>query len=97
LNYDIKISEKEGALHVEREYHGVPLWVMRDYLIDLGGTMISEACLSGEGWSATFREGEPFTLGRLRLGTLHVDFEGDAAFLNRLLSTFDLKMLRSGG
>ncbi len=84
-------------MHVEHEYHGGPLWVLRDYLIDLGGTMISEACINGEGWSAPFREGEPFTLVMLRLGTLHVDFEGDAAVLNRLPSTFDLKMLRAGG
>ena len=84
-------------MHVEREYHGVPLWVLRDYLIDLDGKVISEACISGEGGSATFREGEPFPLGMLRLGTLHVDFEGDAPVLNRMLSTFDLKMLRAGG
>jgi len=84
-------------MHVEREYHGVPLWVLRDYLIDQGGTMISKACIGGEGWSATFREGEPFKLGMLRFTTLHVDFEGDAVVLNRVLSTFDLKMLRAGG
>jgi hypothetical protein len=55
-------------MHVEREYHGVPLWVLRDYLIDLGGKVISEACIRGEGGSATFREGEPFTLGMFLLG-----------------------------
>lgn len=84
-------------MHVEREYHGVPIWVLRDYLIDLGGKMITEACISGEGWSATFLEGDPFPLGRFKLGTLHVAFEGDFAVLNRLLSAFDLKMLRAGG
>ena len=84
-------------MRVEREYHGVELRVLHQYLIELGGKMIGGACISGEGWSATFREGEPFIVGRLKLGTLHVNFEGDVAVLNRLLSAFDLKMLRAGG
>ena len=84
-------------MHVEREYLGVELRVLHQYLIELGGKMIGEACISGEGWSATFREGEPFIVGRLKLGTLLVSFEGDVTVLNRLLYAFDLKMLRAGG
>jgi len=84
-------------MHSEREYHGVELRVLHQYLIELGGKMIGEACISGEGWSATFREGEPFIVGRLKLGTLLVSFEGDVTVLNRLLNAFDLKMLRAGG
>jgi hypothetical protein len=97
LNYVINLSEKEEAMHVGREYHGVELRVLHQYLIELGGKMVGETCISGEGWSATFREGELFTVGRLKLGTLHVSFEGDIAVLNRLLPAFDLKMLRPGG
>ena len=84
-------------MQVKREYHGIPLRVISDYLVELGGTMIGENYFSGEGWSATLRRGEPFTLGALRLDTIHVHFEGDAAPLNRLLASFDLKMLRAGG
>lgn len=84
-------------MRIEREYHGVPLWVMRDYLIELGGTMIGEDCVRGGGWSATFREGEPVTLGVLRFGTIQGDFDGDAVVLNRVLAAFDLKMIRAGG
>jgi len=97
LNYVITLSEKEETMRVEREYHGVELRVLHQYLIELGGKMIGEVCISGEGWSATFREGEPFTVGKLKLNTLHVFIEGDIAVLNRLLSAFDLKMLRAGG
>jgi hypothetical protein len=70
---------------------------LHQYLIELGGKMIDESYLGGEGWSATFRQGEPFTVGKLKLRTLHVSFEGDETVLNRLLSVFDLKMLRAGG
>ncbi len=97
LNFVITLSEKEEAMRVEREYHGVELRVLHQYLIELGGKMIGEACISGEGWSAMFREGEPFTVGKLNLNTLHAFIEGDMAVLNRLLSAFDLKMLHAGG
>lgn len=84
-------------MRFEREYHGVKLRVLPEYLIELGGKIIGEPCISGEVWSVTFREGEPFTLGRLKLGTLPVSFEGFVAALNRLLSAFYLKMLRASG
>jgi hypothetical protein len=36
-----------------------------------------------------YSEDEPVTLGVLRFGTIHVDFEGDAVALNRVLAAFD--------
>ncbi len=98
MNYGINVSgEKEALMQVKREYHGIPLRVIGDYLIQLGATRISEDFVAGEGWNATLRGGEPFTLGALRLDTIHVHFEGDAAVLNRLLAMFDLRMIRVGG
>jgi hypothetical protein len=84
-------------MQVEREYHGIPLKIISDYLVELGGTIIREDYLGGEGWSATLREGEPFALGALRFDTVHVHFKGDPTVLKRLLAVFDLKMVRAGG
>jgi hypothetical protein len=84
-------------MEAEREYHGITIDVISDYLVELGGTRISEDCVSGEGWNATLRKGEPFMLGALQLVTVHVLFKGDATVLKRLLAAFDLKMIRAGG
>ncbi len=84
-------------MEITREYHGIPLRVITDYLIALGGTRIGEDLVRGEGWSATLSRGEPFALGALHLDTIHVHFEGDASVLNRLLASFDLRMIRAGG
>ncbi len=84
-------------MQVKREYHGIPLRVISDYLVELGGTRIGEDLVAGEGWSATLQRGEPFTLGALRLDTIHIHFEGDAVVLDRLLALFDLRMIRAGG
>ncbi len=84
-------------MQVKREYHGISLRVISDYLVELGGKIIGEDFVAGEGWSATLRKGEPFKLGALRLETIHVQFEGDAVVLNRLLASFNLRMIRAGG
>ena len=90
-------GKREAQMQVEREYHGISLQVISNYLVELGGTMISEDYVGGEGWSATLRKGEPFILGALRFATVHVHFKGDATVLKRLLATFDLRMIRPGG
>ncbi len=84
-------------MQVKRKYHGIPLRVIEDYLVELGGTVIGEDTVSGEGWGAALRRGEPFALGALRLGTIHVHFEGNATVLSRLPASFDLRMVRAGG
>jgi len=84
-------------MHVKREYHGIPLRVISDYLVELGGTIIGEDIVRGEDWSAALSRGEPFRLGALCLDTIHVHFEGPPPVLNRLLALFDLRMIRAGG
>jgi hypothetical protein len=84
-------------MEVKREYHGIPLQVITDYLVELGGAKMSEDCVGGDGWNATLRKGEPFILGGLQLVTVHVHLKGDETVLKRLLVTFDLRMIRAGG
>jgi len=81
----------------KREYRGVALWIVRDYLLKLGGTLVEKECVHGRGWKAIFYEGTPVMLGKLRYNTTHVDFEGDEASLKCLLAAFDLHMIRAGG
>ncbi len=84
-------------MEVKREYHGISLAIITGYLLELGGTRVGEDSLRGEGWSATLTRGEPFPLGALRLETVHAHFEGEESALNRLLASFDLRMIRAGG
>jgi hypothetical protein len=84
-------------MQVRREYHGIPLQVITDYLVELGGTVIGEDGVGGNGWSAHLREGNPFILGALQFVTVHVLFKGDDPALKRLLAAFDLKMIRASG
>ncbi len=84
-------------MKVERNYRGVPLWVIRDYLIALGGTAESEMRVRGDGWIAVCCNDAPLTFDAIRFETVHIDFEGDAGVLQSILAAFDLKMTRPGG
>ena len=84
-------------MRIERQHRGVPLWVIRNTLTKLSGKRTGKHCVSGPGWSATLREGEPVTLGPLRFNTAHVAIEGEAFALDRLFAAFDKRMPRPGG
>jgi hypothetical protein len=84
-------------MRIERQYRGVALWVIRNYLTELNGERTGQHCVSGPGWSATLREGESVTLGPLCFDTVYVAIEGEASVVGHLFSAFDKSMLRPGG
>jgi hypothetical protein len=49
---------------------GVPLWLMKKYLTDLGGIETEENVLVCDGWQAVVSQGEPARIGSLVCGRL---------------------------
>ncbi len=79
------------------EYHGVPLWLMKEYLADLGAVETEENVLVGEGWRAVVSKAEPNRIGSLVIGGAAVEFSGDQAALAALFEKLRWKTLRGGG
>jgi hypothetical protein len=42
---------------VEHDYYGVPVWLMQEYLTQLGGRTVGENQMEGDGWRAELRQG----------------------------------------
>ena len=63
---------------VEREVRGIPLWLIREYLEELGGTPRGEDAADGDGWSGRLEQIEDFTIGSLAIGQVRITLEGDA-------------------
>ena len=42
-------------MQVTHDYHGVPLWLMKEYLVDLGAEEVEGRC--GERWARRERDG----------------------------------------
>ena len=80
-----------------RVLRGIPLWLMREYLEEIGGTIQSDFEVHGPGWVATLTQMEPHKIGSLRIGQVQLDLVGDSETLVKLTQTIDMKTLRGGG
>lgn len=79
------------------EYYGVPLWLMKEYLADLGGVETDENVMVADGWRAELSKAEPHRVGSLVIGGTAVEFLGDDAALSALFAKLHWKTLRGGG
>ena len=82
---------------IERRVHGVPIWLMREYLLDLGGQEAGEGKVVGNGWSARYARVEDYKIGSLVIGAVHLEIEGKENALATLEPDLNLKLMRGGG
>lgn len=76
--------------------YAIPLWLMREYLEELGGAAASETVVVGPGWRGELTKLPVREVGSLRIGQVQLILEGDAEALAALRPGLDLKTLRGG-
>ena len=79
-----------------RQIRGIPLWLLREYLEELGGTATSDNRVEGDGWQITLSKMEPFKLGSLRVGQVMMEIEGEEAAIDALMPALNKKTMRAG-
>jgi hypothetical protein len=79
-----------------REIRGIPLWLLREYLEEIGGTAEGEFRVVGEDWVATLTQMEPFQIGSLRVGQVHFELEAEPEVLARIQPILEKKTMRAG-
>ena len=77
--------------------YGVPLWLMKKYLVDLGATETEENVMVGDGWQAKVSKAEPARIGSLVVGRIDAEFSGDDKAVEELLEKLHWKTMRGGG
>ncbi|MFO7633158.1 MAG: DUF1952 domain-containing protein [Caldilinea sp.] len=85
------------SVHIKHDYYGVPLWLMKDYLTQLGGREIGDDLMEGEGWRAELRKAERRHIGSLSIGGATAIFSGEQETLSALFEKLHWKTLRGGG
>ncbi len=85
------------SVQVEHDYYGVPLWLMKDYLAQLGGQEVTEDVMAGSGWRAELRKAARRSIGSLSVGGTTVVFSGERDDLGALFDQLHWKTLRGGG
>lgn len=79
------------------EIRGIPLWLLRDYLVDLGGVAQADGAVHGPGWRGTLVPMDDFRLGSLRVAAVRMELSGEPEALARLEGGLKYKLLRAGG
>jgi hypothetical protein len=82
---------------LRHDYYGVPLWLMKEYLAELGAVETEEHVMVGAGWQAVVSKAEPRHIGSLVVGGAAVDFAGDEQVLAALFAKLHWKTQRGGG
>lgn len=77
--------------------YGVPLWLMKKYLTDLGAAETANNVMSGDGWQVKLQKGEPARIGSLVVGRIDCELIGEPDVLAELVERLHLKTMRGGG
>ena len=56
----------------------MPVWLLVEYLKEIGGQPDDFGGYCGEGWSATIEKMENFTIGSLSVGQVRLIFKGES-------------------
>ena len=79
-----------------REMRGIPLFLLREYLEELGGTAVDENEVRGPGWVVKLERMEPFRLGSLSVGQTRLTIDIEPQLVDDFLDRFGKKTLRAG-
>lgn len=79
------------------DYYGVPIWLLKDYLISLGAREVSENVMETEQWRAELHKATPKHIGSLVIGGATAIFTGDQAALDAMFEKLHWKTMRGGG
>lgn len=83
--------------HLEHEVRGVPLWLLREYLVEGGGRAVGDDRVEGEGWSARLVQLEDYRIGHLSVGQVRIELDGTPEGLRAVDAFLAPKLLRGGG
>ncbi len=81
---------------ITRDIRSIPLWLLRDYLVELGGKAESDTRVVGQGWTAQLTELEDFQLGDLKVAQVRLELEGEDLALKQVTDGLEPRLLRAG-
>jgi hypothetical protein len=87
-----------------RVLRGIPRWLLRGYLEDLGGVVVHDAAdlseplsLAASGWTARLTQLEDYRIGSLRSGQVELAVTGDPELVGALMTVLEPRLFRGGG
>jgi hypothetical protein len=81
---------------IVREMRGIPYFLLKEYLQELGGSLADENLILGDGWSVRLERMEPFRLGSLEVGQTRLTMELEDRIAEDFQQRLFKKTLRAG-
>lgn len=81
---------------IVREMRGIPYFLLKEYLEEMGGTVVNNDHVQAEGWSVKLTKMEPFRLGSLSIGQTRLEIDIEEHLVDDFMETFGKKTLRAG-
>ena len=81
---------------ISREMRGIPFFLLQEYLVELGGTLMNDDLVTGHGWKVKLTRMEPYKIHSLSVGQSRLDMELEDEVADLFLERFALKTLRAG-
>lgn len=82
---------------IVREICGIPYFLLKIYLIDLGGRAEKRNLIVGEGWTVRLKRMEPVRIGSLSVGQMLMTLEIEDHLVDDFMTRFSKKTMRAGG
>lgn len=80
-----------------QEMRGIPYYLLKEYLQELGGSLVEENLIRGDGWSVRLERMAPFRIGSLEVGQTRLTIELEDRVAEDFNQRFFKKTLRAGG
>lgn len=82
---------------IVHEMRGIPFFLLKEYLQEMGGSLVDENFIQGEGWSVRLERMEPFQLFSISVGQTRLTVEMEDHVVDDFTERFRKKTLRAGG
>ncbi|MFM8321502.1 MAG: DUF1952 domain-containing protein [Chloroflexota bacterium] len=79
------------------ELRGLPLWLLKDYLCEIGGQQTGADRVTGPGWQARLAQLDDFQVGSIRVGQVRLELEVEEVAWEAFSAALEKKLLRAGG
>ena len=81
---------------LSREMRGIPYFLLKEYLLELGGALLADDLVAGAGWRVRLTKMEPYKLHSLQVGQTLLEMELEDQVAEDFLQRFAMKTLRAG-
>ncbi|MDD2694682.1 MAG: hypothetical protein PHD58_02015 [Anaerolineales bacterium] len=87
----------KSNITLDWEIRGIPLWLIRDYLLELGGKEEEPGWVKGSDWSVSLNQIADYQFGSIRVGQVHLYLKATSDVFETIRQALKKKLIRAGG